>query len=260
MFEKLSERKSQAIVLGVLAIGIVMPISAMAYKAHTAKAAVLVYDEKNVAEAIKTAISTADILTAEQKELALKLLDAKKLDAGILAEWASKTKQSTSICSTWEVNAELLRKAGKTPSILNSSTSTSDILLHEIGSIEDVLDGNKTIVDLYFETAKNHKALDATYQSAAQRAQISQKVTENTNQTVQEAVEAASKAEGEQQLLQSQIQISAQGVMQLGDMKELMAQQLAMQAQKWYVDNRQQAIKETREQKTKDNLAAFTSK
>ena len=46
-----------------------------------AEAAVLVYDAENVAQAIKTAITTANILTNEEKQLLLMILNMKKLDA-----------------------------------------------------------------------------------------------------------------------------------------------------------------------------------
>ena len=133
------------------------------------------------------------------------------------------------------------------PSILNANTSATAILMNEIGSIEDAMNGKQTIVDLYMQTQKNHKALDATYRAAAERAKASQKVTEATNATVHDAVTMANNAEGQQQIMQAGIQIAAAGVLQGADQKELLAQLLAMQSEKWYIENTEKARDEARD-------------
>ena len=97
------------------------------------------------------------------------------------------------------------------------------------------------------QTQKNHKALDATYRAAAERAKASQKVTEATNATVHDAVTMANNAEGQQQIMQAGIQIAAAGVLQGADQKELLAQLLAMQSEKWYIENTEKARDEARD-------------
>ena len=141
----------------------------------------------------------------------------------------------------------ILKQQGKVPSILNANTSATAILMNEIGSIEDAMNGKQTIVDLYMQTQKNHKALDATYRAAAERAKASQKVTEATNATVHDAVTMANNAEGQQQIMQAGIQIAAAGVLQGADQKELLAQLLAMQSEKWYIENTEKARDEARD-------------
>ena len=62
------------------------------HRAGQAEAAILVHDERNIAEAIKTAITTADILDRNTKELALAVINAKKLDGAMLGRWASQNE------------------------------------------------------------------------------------------------------------------------------------------------------------------------
>ena len=57
------------------------------------EAAIAVFDEKNIEEAIKTAIQTANILTEEQKQLALTILNMKKLDVGMLEELMKRNEE-----------------------------------------------------------------------------------------------------------------------------------------------------------------------
>ncbi|WP_040636829.1 hypothetical protein [Mitsuokella sp. oral taxon 131] len=258
MFTNWTSKKTQAAVICGLVLGVCAPLVAMGIASHRANAAVMVIDEKNIAEAVKTAIQTANILTTEQKELALKILDAKKLDWGLLEELGKKQKSAGDFCEHPDIPFEVAKKNGQSPAILNSTSSPVEIFRNEIGSIEAVLDRKATLVDLYHETAKNHKALDATYQAAAQRAKDSQTVTKQMNDTVLTAVDAANHAEGEQQLLQAGIQISAAQALQAADTKELIAQMLAMESEKWYVDNREKASRETREQVMKDKAAKFS--
>ena len=156
-----------------------------------------------------------------------------------------KNKAADTFCKTPDIMQDIgiLKQQGKVPSILNANTSATAILMNEIGSIEDAMDGKQTIVDLYMQTQKNHKALDATYRAAAERAKASQKVTEATNATVHDAVTMANNAEGQQQI----IQIAAAGVLQGADQKELLAQLLAMQSEKWYIENTEKARDEARD-------------
>lgn len=69
--------RKAAVTVGV-AFGIAASFLAMIPSAHRSEAAIAVIDQKNIEEAIKTAIETAKILTTEQKELALMILNAKK--------------------------------------------------------------------------------------------------------------------------------------------------------------------------------------
>ena len=116
------------------------------------------------------------------------------------------------------------------------------------------------ILHTYEENSKNHRVLDGTYQASAAKAQASQAVTQELNKTVQDAVDAASHAEGEQQILQAQIQLTAAQVLQGGDTKDVLANLLAMESERYYVENRDRALRETREQASKERPANFVGK
>ena len=59
-------------------VGVLASFTAMIPTSHSTEAAIAVFDKKNIEEAIKTAIQTAKILTKEQKQLALQILNTKK--------------------------------------------------------------------------------------------------------------------------------------------------------------------------------------
>ena len=72
--------KSKKVVVAVgVAFGIAASFLAMIPSSHRSEAAIAVIDKKNIEEAIKTAIQTAKILTTQEKELALMVLNAKKI-------------------------------------------------------------------------------------------------------------------------------------------------------------------------------------
>ena len=268
-------RLQKAVICGMV-LGLAIPLGARVFhssRAAPAEAAILVHDEQNIAEAIKTAITTADILDRNTKELALAVINAKKLDGSMLARWASQNEAVLAMSErfggwlanrldVWgvTVDPETLEKLGRAPAILNQHTTTQDILYHRIGSIEDVMNTKGVILHTYEENSKNHRVLDGTYQASAAKAQASQAVTQELNKTVQDAVDAASHAEGEQQILQAQIQLTAAQVLQGGDTKDVLANLLAMESERYYVENRDRALRETREQASKERLANFVGK
>lgn len=59
-------------------VGVLARFTAMIPTSHNTEAAIAVFDKKNIEEAIKTAIQTAKILTREQKQLTLQILNMKK--------------------------------------------------------------------------------------------------------------------------------------------------------------------------------------
>ena len=77
-----------------IAVGIVFGISAsllaMIPSGRHTEAAIAVIDQKNIEEAIKTAIQTAKILTTQEKELALMILNSKKLDIEQIYKYSRK--------------------------------------------------------------------------------------------------------------------------------------------------------------------------
>ena len=70
--------RKAAIAMGIL-LGVTVPFGAMSLSSRGAEATILVYDQKNVEEAIKEAVQTAKILTEEQKQLVYHLVENQTL-------------------------------------------------------------------------------------------------------------------------------------------------------------------------------------
>lgn len=232
------KRLQYALILGGI-LGLAVPITSMALTGHRSEAAVAVFDARNVEEAIKTAISTAEILTTEQKELALKILDAKKIDISILQDLAKSNQKANQVLS----EDKMYEIPNITP-ILSKNSTTEAVLLNQIGSIEDMFNGNKTVVDVYNETMKNHRVMDATYRAAAKQAENVQRSNQILSENVEKTLELIDKAEGESQILQGQAYLMAQNYYMNRNTNEMIAQLLAMNAENWYVNNREKAQQE----------------
>ena len=165
MFKNWSTKRLQMAVVTGLLLGVTTPFAAMMMRSHQTEAAVAVFDQKNIEEAIKTAITTAKILTTEEKELGLMILDAKKINLDMLQGWMRKNKKAEDLCKTIDIVQDIvaLKKEGKIPSILNVNSSATAILKNEIGAIEDAINGKMTLVDFYKQTQKNHKRGSSRY-------------------------------------------------------------------------------------------------
>lgn len=79
--------RKTAVAVGV-AFGISASLLAMIPAGHHSEAAIAVIDQKNIEEAIKTAIQTAKILSTEEKELALMILNSKKIGSAEIEKYA----------------------------------------------------------------------------------------------------------------------------------------------------------------------------
>ena len=225
-------------------MGAIIATGGMLMSQRHARAAIAVYDAANVEQAIKTAVQTATILSETQKQLALEILNTKRLDFGVLGSIALQhAKAETGFLSgDATLDPEQLKAAGKSVGMLNSGTTAVNILTNEIGTVEDVLNNSKTLVDGVLDTQKNLKAMDATLLDAAQTANNSQTVSNELSNGVKQAVEAANNAEGQLQVQQAQAQILAAQYYETRNTNNLLASLLAAETQKAYVENREQAV------------------
>lgn len=179
-----------AVVVGITAGFIVMlPTS------HSTEAAIAVIDQRNIEEAIKTAIQTAKILTEEQKQLALQILNMKKLDISMLEELMKRNEEKEKI----PLSGDMLYPE----SLIKQNESIQKIWNERIGNIEDVINGNMTVYDVVIQGQKRQKAI---HQSAKETAQVAQQTIKFDNQNMEnakKALEASNNAEGQQQVLQA---------------------------------------------------------
>ena len=250
--------RKAAIAMGVL-LGVTVPLGAMSLSSRNSEATILVYDQKNVEEAIKEAVQTAKILTEEQKQLALDILNTKSLDAKKLLAMVQSQQAAEKSLLSGDIMypKEVLEKMGKLPSILNRNSTPTAIMENEIGTIESVYNGDATVVDLYQRTMKNRKALDATYKAAAESAKNIQTADAKLSTTVNTAVDAANSAEGQKQVLQAQTSILAAQALATHNGNEALTNLVAMVAEEAYARNYEKAMTEKMEQDSRDSMARF---
>ena len=178
-----------------LALGISAGAVAMIPNSHHTQAAIAVFDQRNIEEAIRTAIETANILTEEQKQLALMILNAKKLDENILTTWAQQNMQKRDESK----HGDMIYP----DSILNKSKSIEAEWNQRMGNIEDLMNGNATVWDVVLQEQKRQKAIQQAAKETAQAAQQTIKVDEQNLDDAEKALEASNNAEGQQQAMQA---------------------------------------------------------
>ena len=187
--------KKTVIVTGIV-VGVAAGFTAMLPTSHKIEAAIAVIDEKNIEEAIKTAVQTAKILTEEQKQLALQILNAKKLDISMLETLMKRNqKKEESILA-----GDAVMPSG----IINDKSKSVQAQREErIGNVEDVINGNMTVYDMAIQEQKRQKAIHEASKGAAQAAQQTIQFDKQNMEDAKKALEASNNAEGQQQALQA---------------------------------------------------------
>lgn len=257
---EIAQHKKAAIITGIC-MGLMVPFGAMSLSSHHANAAVLVYDAKNVEEAIKEAIQTANILTEQEKQVALQILNTKSLDAEKIISIIQKQNagnQDFNFCKTQQsTGGDLLEAQGRIQGVLNEyaySKYPTDLLKRNMGTIKDVFDGKITVVDGYKQVMKNLESVNVTIEDATMSAQAVQKSDKKLTESVQDALDAANNAEGTKQVLQSTAAIHAANAMELRNGNDMLAYLVAVTAQDIYAKNMERAAAEKRLQDSKDAL------
>ena len=194
-------KKLTSILMTGLLLGTSSVIGAMAISSRHTNAAIAVIDAKNIEEAVKTAIQTANILTNEEKQLALMILNAKKLDVEkILRYEYEHASQQNQVLAEKEMYQGLNK----------SNTAIDNAWRQRLGDLESVINGNITVATAYNNEVKREKVLAETYKDAAKSAK---------NQTLaaatMEAAQNSAGATSSDQVLQYGNQIKANGVLGL---------------------------------------------
>lgn len=227
----------------LVAVGVVAAVSAsvfvMPFTAQRSQAAVAVFDERNIAEAIKTAINTANILTETQKQLALDILNTKGFDRGMLDRFIKGTYKDiqNSQDSTQKVFDEGMASTDKVTSIMHLDNSMSDFWANQIDNVDAILTGDMTLVDLYNQYERHRKAEEIMAKTSVNVAREAIASAEKVQENVNESLENSAAAEGQKEALQANTQAVAAGVVATETSNTLMATMLAQQAQKDAVEN-----------------------
>lgn len=228
------------------AIGAIAALSAsafvMPFTAQKSQAAVAVFDEQNIAEAIKTAINTANILTETQKQLALDILNTKGFDNGMLERFIKRAYNDIkkSQDSTQEVFDEGMASTDKATSIMHLNHSMADFWAKQIDNVDSILTGDMTMTDLYNQYEKHRKAEEVMSKTSIHVSREAVASAEKVQESVSESLENSAESEGQKEAVQANTQAIAAGVTAVEAGNTIMATMLAQQAQKDAIENAEQ--------------------
>ena len=190
-FKKVFQNLVTALMVGMVA-GVVIMIP----YAHNSEAAIAVFDERNIEEAVKTAIQTANILSEEQKQYLLQLTNMKKLDESALEDLIKRNQEKEKSI----LGGDAIVPAG----ILNNGDKSVQAVWDErMGNIENVINGNMTVVDMVLQEQKRQTALHEAAKSTAEVAGQTVELDKQNMKDATAALEASDNAEGQQQVMQA---------------------------------------------------------
>ena len=251
--------KSQkaAVAVGV-AFGIAASFLAMIPSSHRSEAAIAVIDQKNIEEAIKTAIQTAKILTTQEKELALMILNAKKIGPAEIqkivdSQLGQQKQMLDEKMGQNGVLGHIWSSASKNPNADPLDAAWRD----RIGDLQSIINGNTTGYDGIMNERRRQETLSDTFKDAAKSAQNTQQSNMEIAKAMQTALENSNKAEGTMQVMQAGNAINANTVMALLQMTKMYSNAVAAEAAHYQAENIRRATVEANQQKSSArNIAA----
>lgn len=254
----MGNKKKIAVAMGIL-MGISGSFFAMIPSSHHTEAAIAVIDQRNIEEAIKTAIQTANILNEEQKKYALMLLHLKKIDGSVLQSVMNDVQKQ----NLEKNKRDPLSACNQVPdSILNYQKATVAAWVQGMGDMKRVLNGEMTVYDMYQSEQKRKKALADTYEQTFGEAEKAIKYTADTDKTIEEGIKQSNEAEGEMQAMQAGNIIAAGDAQHRSTQTKLLARILAVQSATSYdramKEAQENAINESAEKSSRASLEART--
>lgn len=223
--------KKMAIGTGIT-IGILAAFVVMVSQSSRSEAAIAVIDKQNIAEAVKTAINTAAILTNSEKELALQLLNMTKIDVDKLVDIIYRKEQKKD---------QVFNEKQDMMGVLASNSSVVKVWDEQLGNLDDVINGNVTIYDFVKRERQRQKVLDETSKTAAKAAANALVHGQETLTDVNEALNLSNSAEGQLQAAQAGNIIMANTAYAVDDGNRLLSNMTAMMAVQYQQENLRRA-------------------
>lgn len=183
------QKHRAAVILGVV-MGVTAPILAMIPSSSHSEAAVAVMDQRNIEQAIRQAIQTANILTTEQKQMALMILNAKKFDP---------LKIALTMNHLNSVQDAVWAEIGYN----KEAEQALKVWMSQINDIKRVGRGEMTVYDVINKEVKRQEAMAKQADTAAKQAQKLEDRSANRLIAIQDVVDASNNAEGSDQILQA---------------------------------------------------------
>lgn len=224
-------KKKKIVVISFLAVGAALIITNINKPVDT-HAAVLVHDEQNIAEAIKSATNTAQtvINTAEQVKIGIRNLAS--LDAGkLLSQYIGVNDQVKELTDLYQ---------GYT-GILSAGQDMKDKWNNAFGSVDNIFNGSVDVGDYWNNQQKTLKNLGQTYYDVAKTANNTVKTTQTRQEQLSDAMDNAANADGEKGAIQAGNQIDAINAASMIENNNLLAQQIATTAAKYQKEANEEA-------------------
>lgn len=213
-------------------------------------AAVAVFDEENIAQAIKTAINTANILSQEEKQLALAIINSKSLNAGMLQRYIEQKRKTSN-----ELNEVFNEKVGVNESILSGKTSLADYWEVEIGDVSSLMDEELTMADLYYRHEKNRMAAETMNKGTINTSKKVLGINNEISEALDTALENSANAEGQKEAIQANTQTTAASASAVMAGNTILATIAAQQAHQAAVENAEKAAEVQRELTSRKNVS-----
>ena len=205
----LTKKKRHAVIAG-LCLGLAMAFIPAPIAQPKAEAAIAVWDEKNIEQAIQTAIKTAAILDVQQKELLLQIINQRKIDinrlADIVQKYQQKEAQSQKILAG---DANVIPGAILAPGQLSDVSMTEALIRARIGDLKDILNGRITVVDAAENERKRQETIDETYKAAALQELAAREKLKNNADKAKELSDWAKNSDSQLEVMQIQTDLMA---------------------------------------------------
>ena len=216
-------KKIAAVATGIV-VGFGAATLAFIPSSSRTEAAIAVIDQKNIEEAVKTAISTANILTEEQKQVAMMLLNTKKLDENVLGKIMDISQKG---------QQGILDERNARTGIGKANTTASEAWSERMGNVEALLNGQITAYDAVVAEQNRQKALHDTYQDAAKAAKKAEEQNIKIGKDTEELLKTMKNAEGAVQAIQNNTAMNAQQVHSLAQMTNMLNHLVQMEASRY---------------------------
>lgn len=187
--------------MGVFAAGI-----NMAFMSRDTRAAVVVMDEKNIEQAIEQVIKTTEMLTTEQKNLAIQILQQRTFSPETLFDIYKVSGQTDeNIDKAIKLYKGVMGKdyASVYDTLVKDDKYGGKFLWGCIGTVNDVFSGNITMYDGFFNIQGALKEQEKAYHDAQVTALYSKKILEGAQQLTKKGLEMNTNAGGLTEAIQS---------------------------------------------------------
>ena len=247
--------RKTAVAVGA-AFGISASLLAMIPAGHHSEAAIAVIDQKNIEEAIKTAIQTAKILSTEEKELALMILNSKKIGSAEIEKYVQmQGAQQKEIFDEKRGQEGVLGKIWVDKKGVTNPNPLDTVWRERLGDLQSILNGNTTVATGILNERRREETLAATFKDAAQSAQNTQQANLEIAKSTQEALNASNQAEGTMQVMQSGNAINANSVLALLQMTKMYSNAVAAEASHYQAENLRRATIELGDRRPSPEVA-----